>query len=68
MGCEIIEEYYNIAIERTKLAMNGNLKTRPMNKPIYDPENPKINLEYELNLVSFQSELFNKRPAYEVTK
>jgi adenine-specific DNA-methyltransferase len=64
MGCEIVEEYYKIAIERTKLAMNGNLKTRPMNKPIYDPENPKINLEYELKIMQIQNELFNKPPAY----
>ncbi|MDR1932933.1 MAG: site-specific DNA-methyltransferase [Spirochaetales bacterium] len=46
MGCELLKEYYDLAIERTKLAMDGKLKTRPMNKPIYDPLNPKINLEY----------------------
>jgi hypothetical protein len=26
--------------------MEGTLKTRPMNKPIYDPKNPKPALEY----------------------
>lgn len=38
MGCEIIEEYYKIAIERTTLSSKGILKTRPMHKPIYKPE------------------------------
>jgi adenine-specific DNA-methyltransferase len=64
MGCEIIEEYYDIAIERTKLAINNNLKTRPMNKPIYDPKNPKVNLEYELEINTTQAELFNRQPVY----
>ena len=66
MGCEIIEEYFDIAVERTKLAMESKLKTRPMNKPIYDPKNPKINLEYEYGLEQMvtQAELFNKQPSY----
>jgi adenine-specific DNA-methyltransferase len=64
MGCEIVEKYYQIAVERTKLAMNGSLKTRPMNKPIYDPQNPKINLEYGLEIVPLQFELFNKKHSY----
>jgi adenine-specific DNA-methyltransferase len=70
MGCEIIEEYFNIAIERTKLAMENKLKTRPMNKPIYDPMNPKINLDYEndMELISAQAELFNRQPSYGVAQ
>jgi adenine-specific DNA-methyltransferase len=64
MGCEIFGEYYGIAIERTKLAMNGKLKTRPMNKPIYDPNNPKINLDYE-EREGKQLVLFNKTPVYD---
>jgi len=68
MGCEIVEEYHTIATERTKSALDGKLKTRPMNKPIYDPKNPKINLEYEWELTSAQFALFNKRPAYRVAK
>lgn len=47
IGCEIIEEYYKVAIERTKLALEGKIKTRPMNKPLYDPNNPKENINYE---------------------
>jgi adenine-specific DNA-methyltransferase len=64
MGCEIIKEYYDIAVERSKLAINNKLKTRPMNKPIYDPKKQKINLEYELELNAIQAELFNRQPAY----
>jgi len=30
IGCEVIKEYYNIAVERTLQAVNGELKTRPM--------------------------------------
>jgi adenine-specific DNA-methyltransferase len=60
MGCEIVAEYYDIAVERTKLAMNGGLKTRPMNKPIYDPQNPKVNLEYDLEETPLQLVLFDE--------
>jgi adenine-specific DNA-methyltransferase len=66
MGCEIMEEYYTIAIERTQSAIGGTLKTRPMNKPIYNPQNPKLNLEYEESRA--QLSLFNKSPLYEAVK
>jgi adenine-specific DNA-methyltransferase len=68
MGCEIMKEYYDIAVERTKLAMEGKLKTRPMNKPIYDLKNPKLNLEYELKENSSQFMLFNKSPEFGVAE
>jgi adenine-specific DNA-methyltransferase len=68
MGCEILGEYYDIAVERTKLAMNGKLKTRPMNKPIYDPKNPKLNLEYDSEKPSPQLILLNKPPPFGVAK
>jgi adenine-specific DNA-methyltransferase len=66
MGCEIVEEYYTIALERAKLAMSGGLKIRPMNKPIYDPENPQICLGYEWKAASLQTELFNNKLSCEV--
>jgi adenine-specific DNA-methyltransferase len=68
MGCEILEEYYDIAVERTKLAMDGKLKTRPMNKPIYDPKNPKLNLEYDSEEMASQYMLFNQSPLFEAAK
>lgn len=37
-GAEISSEYTAIAEDRINLALKGELKTRPMNKPIYTPE------------------------------
>jgi len=42
MGSEIIKEYCDIARDRTLKAMNGTLKTRAMNTPIYFPKESKI--------------------------
>lgn len=39
-GCDIVEEYVSIARERVGLLRKGELKTRPMNKPVYDPSLP----------------------------
>lgn len=39
-GCDIVQEYVDIAWERVHRLRAGNLKTRPMNKPIYDPALP----------------------------
>ncbi len=65
MGCEIMDEYYKVALKRTELAINGKLKTRPMNKPVYDPENPSVNLKYEESIV-YQETLFEKKQKYGV--
>ncbi len=40
-GCDISAEYTSIARQRIKALQNGTLKTRPMNKPVYDPGLPK---------------------------
>lgn len=37
MGSEIMPDYIKIAHERVQLAIKGNIKIRPMNTPIYDP-------------------------------
>lgn len=37
-GCDVIEDYVDIAWERVHALRAGTLKTRPMNKPIYDPK------------------------------
>jgi len=37
-GAEVMESYANIAKDRIQKAFSGELKTRPMNKPVYDPE------------------------------
>lgn len=39
-GCDVVEEYVKIAEERIRKLYHGTLKTRPMNKPVYDPSLP----------------------------
>ena len=40
-GCDIVEEYIEIARERIRDLRAGKLRTRPMGMPIYDPSLPK---------------------------
>lgn len=37
IGAEIQEKYVKIALERIRLAEQGELKIRPMERPVYDP-------------------------------
>lgn len=37
-GCEVNKEYVDIAWDRVHQLRSGELKTRPMNKPVYDPK------------------------------
>ncbi|MGI8401238.1 MAG: DNA-methyltransferase [Gemmatimonadaceae bacterium] len=39
-GCDIVQDYVDIARARIRALKNGTLKTRPMNKPVYDPAKP----------------------------
>jgi adenine-specific DNA-methyltransferase len=39
-GCDIVPEYVDIALQRIRDLRTGNLRTRPMGKPIYDPDLP----------------------------
>lgn len=39
-GCDIVEEYVDVARERIEALRQGTIKTRPMGKPIYDPTKP----------------------------
>jgi adenine-specific DNA-methyltransferase len=39
-GCDIVEEYVQIAQQRVEAARAGTLRTRPRNKPVYDPTLP----------------------------
>lgn len=36
-GCDIMQEYINIANKRIEQFNNGELRVRPMNKPVYEP-------------------------------
>lgn len=64
VGCDIIEDYVAISENRILSTFNGSDKTRPMFKPIYDPNNPKLNLNYP-NTNSDQMKLFEKEKKYE---
>jgi adenine-specific DNA-methyltransferase len=37
IGAEVFEKYIAIAKQRIQQALNGTLKTRPMDRPVYDP-------------------------------
>jgi adenine-specific DNA-methyltransferase len=39
-GCDIVEEYVEIAAERVQSLRAGTLQTRQMGKPVYDPTKP----------------------------
>ena len=39
-GCDVVSEYVEIARERVQALRSGTLRTRPMGKPVYDPEKP----------------------------
>jgi adenine-specific DNA-methyltransferase len=36
-GAETVQKYWKLALQRIDLEIAGVLKTRPMNKPVYDP-------------------------------
>lgn len=40
-GCDVVGEYVDIAWQRVHSLRSGTLKTRPMDKPVYDPSLPK---------------------------
>ncbi|QIP06551.1 DNA-methyltransferase [Bradyrhizobium symbiodeficiens] len=37
-GCDVVQEYIDIAHDRLGALGAGQLRTRPMNKPVYDPD------------------------------
>lgn len=41
LGCDIVPKYVDIAWERLHLLRAGLLKTRPMDRPVYDPTKPR---------------------------
>ena len=45
-GSETMQQYVDIAHDRIKKLINGVLKTRPMNKPVYDPKKEGNKLQY----------------------
>ena len=45
-GAETMQQYVDIAHDRIKKLINGVLKTRAMNKPVYDPQKEGNKLRY----------------------
>jgi len=43
-GSEIVSKYVRIALDRVRLASEGQLKVRPMSRPVFDPKNAGQNL------------------------
>ena len=39
-GCDIVQQYVDVAWQRLNELRAGRLKTRPMNRPVYDPSKP----------------------------
>jgi len=39
-GCDVVQEYVDIAWQRVGELRDGTLRTRPMGKPVYDPSLP----------------------------
>lgn len=64
IGSEIMDEYVEIARKRINEAFKGTIKIRPMNTPVYDPDNPpKVKTEYKI-IDYDQKMLFEKNKKY----
>lgn len=65
IGSEVLPQYYEIAINRIKLAEDGKLKMRPMDRPIYDP---KMDISIPPKIITFsessQMRLLDKGTKY----
>ena len=72
IGAEIVDSYNEITLERVKLAEKGDLRIRPMNRPVYDPnvENvyipPKVVSFQKKELNMQQERLFEKPEKYDL--
>lgn len=62
VGAETVKKYIDIARQRIELELAGTLKTRPMGKPVYDPEKarrtqkttPNTNRQRDIQLKLFE--------------
>jgi adenine-specific DNA-methyltransferase len=61
IGAEIVDTYHYIAEKRITAALKGTLKTRPMHKPIYDPNKKETAPDFNMQFVRPFS--FEKEPA-----
>ncbi|NWG13703.1 MAG: site-specific DNA-methyltransferase [Acidobacteria bacterium] len=69
IGAEIIPEYMQIARERIALAEKGQLRIRPMQRPVYDPDTPRTTVPpqfVQIGAAPLQPALLEERHAYDV--
>ena len=67
IGAELVPEYVEVAKERVRLAEEGKLRIRPMERPVYDPNSPKANVPpkfVNLGMDQYQPQLLEKRVNY----
>lgn len=70
IGSEIMEEYVSIATDRIQQAIKGELQMRPMERPVYDPNQPIKNIPPKTIKIknTTQPSLLEKRGKYRVEK
>jgi len=70
IGSEIMEEYVSIATDRIQRAVKGELQMRPMERPVYDPNQPIKNIPPKTIKIknTIQPALLEKRKKYKVEK
>ena len=69
IGAEIVPEYMAIARERIRLAEEGALRIRPMERAVYDPDAPEINVPPKfiyLGSTQLQPQLLDRHTQYTV--
>ncbi len=66
IGAEIVQEYVDIAKTRVRQAESGELRIRPMERPVYDPNTPQNNIPPKLVKINNTqlNLLFEKRRTY----
>lgn len=68
LGAEIMNEYLSIAKERIERAERGELQIRPMDRPVYDPDEPDLNIPPKMvqfgDKKPIQSRLLESKPPY----
>lgn len=59
-GCDVVAEYVDVAWKRVNALRAGTLRTRPMDRPVYDPRKPygghRPSWDNDARLTSFQSD------------
>jgi adenine-specific DNA-methyltransferase len=67
VGAETVPKYVHLARERIQQEMDGTLRTRPMDKPVYDPREAGNSLTvapWQTKQDTSQKALFEKRARY----